>query len=107
MAPLPHLGEPGGPFDPWAWFNIVGEVGCALWVVAYGLIIRQCFRDKSYGLPLGAICLNVSWEFLACAKGRRRGGAGPRRRLHPTSRVIRMAWPCGHMRAHAGTVPAD
>lgn len=60
-----RLGESGGPFDPFAWFNIVGEIGCALWVVAYGLIIVRCFRDRSYGLPLVAICLNFSWEFLA------------------------------------------
>jgi hypothetical protein len=65
MTPFLRLGEPGGPFDPWAWFNVVGEAGCALWVVAYGLILLQCFRDKSYGLPLGAICLNFSWELLA------------------------------------------
>src|SRR5437588_718389 len=34
MSPIPfhRLGEPGGPFDPWAWFNVVGAVGCALWV---------------------------------------------------------------------------
>ncbi|WP_434385401.1 hypothetical protein [Melittangium boletus] len=56
---------PGGAFDPLAWFNVVGEVGCVLWVVAYGFIIRQCFQDKSYGLPLIAICMNLAWEFLA------------------------------------------
>jgi hypothetical protein len=65
VTPFHRLGEVGGPFDPWAWFNIVGEVGCALWVVAYVLIIVRCFRDRSYGLPLCAICLNVSWELLA------------------------------------------
>jgi hypothetical protein len=65
MNPFHRLGEPGGPFDPWAWFNLIGEAGCALWVVAYALIIAQCFRDKSYGLPLVAICLNISWELLA------------------------------------------
>jgi hypothetical protein len=67
MSPPPfhRLGEPGGPFDAWAWFNVVGAVGCALWVVTYGLIIRRCFLDKSYGLPLVSICLNISWELLA------------------------------------------
>src|SRR5580700_4274656 len=64
-TPFHRLGEPGGPFDAWAWFNVVGAVGCALWVLTYGLIIHQCFRDRSYGLPLVAICLNISWEFLA------------------------------------------
>lgn len=60
-----RLGEAGGPFDPWAWFNVVGELGCVLWLGAYLLIIRQCFRDKTYGLPMVAICLNFAWEFLA------------------------------------------
>jgi hypothetical protein len=65
MTTFHRLGEPGGPFDPWAWFNLIGMAGCVCWVVAYLLIIRQCFRDQSYGLPLVAICLNFAWEFLA------------------------------------------
>ncbi|QSQ24061.1 hypothetical protein JY651_03520 [Pyxidicoccus parkwayensis] len=64
-ALFPENYVPGGPYDPLAWFNIVGEVGCVFWVLAYGFIIRQCFRDKSYGLPLVAICMNLAWEFLA------------------------------------------
>ncbi|WP_224371024.1 transmembrane-type terpene cyclase [Hyalangium versicolor] len=52
-------------FDPFAWFNVVGELGCVFWVAAYVFIIWQCARDKSYGLPLVAICMNLSWEFLA------------------------------------------
>jgi hypothetical protein len=51
--------------DPFAWFNLVGELGCVFWVAAYLFIIRQCFQDRSYGLPLVAICMNLSWEFLA------------------------------------------
>jgi len=33
------------------------------WVVAYVLMIRRGFLDKSYGMPMVALCLNVSWEF--------------------------------------------
>ncbi len=39
--------------------------GIALfWTIAYVLIIYKGFKDQSYGVPLGAICLNISWEFL-------------------------------------------
>jgi hypothetical protein len=55
----------GGAFDPFAWFNIIGAIGCIFWIAAYILIIRQCFTDKSYGLPMVAICMNLAWEFLA------------------------------------------
>jgi len=55
----------GEPFDPFAWFNIIGEIGCVFWIAAYVFIIRQSFKDKAYGLPLVAICMNLAWEFLA------------------------------------------
>jgi hypothetical protein len=58
------------PHDPSAcdlttWFNIVGAVGCVLWIVAYGFAIHRGFKDKTYGFPMVAICLNFTWEFLA------------------------------------------
>ncbi len=34
------------------------------WVIAYVLMIRRGFLDKSYGFPMIALCLNVSWEFI-------------------------------------------
>lgn len=46
-------------------FNLVGAAGCAFWVLAYVFIIRQSFRDRTYGLPLVAICTNFAWELLA------------------------------------------
>jgi hypothetical protein len=64
MTPT-NLSAPGGAYDPFAWFNIIGEAGCALWVLAYVFSIRQGFKDRAYGFPLVAICLNFSWEFLA------------------------------------------
>ncbi len=34
------------------------------WSAAYILIIRQGFRDESSGMPMAAICANISWEFI-------------------------------------------
>ncbi|MGW7517852.1 transmembrane-type terpene cyclase [Streptomyces sp. NPDC054796] len=33
------------------------------WIVVYGLIIHHGFRDRVYGMPLVAVCGNLSWEF--------------------------------------------
>jgi hypothetical protein len=35
-----------------------------LWLIAYVLIIRRGFKDQTFGMPLTAICANVSWEGL-------------------------------------------
>jgi len=35
-----------------------------LWTSAYLLIIRQGFRDRTYGMPMAALCANLSWEFI-------------------------------------------
>lgn len=34
------------------------------WLFAYLLIIRRGFLDKTYGMPLVALCANISWEFI-------------------------------------------
>jgi hypothetical protein len=34
------------------------------WTAVYILIIRAGFRDKTYGMPIPALCANVSWEFI-------------------------------------------
>jgi hypothetical protein len=44
--------------------TIFDEAGAIGWAVVYGFSIYQGFKDKSYGIPLGAICLNVTWEFF-------------------------------------------
>ncbi|MGD8496567.1 MAG: hypothetical protein PVF05_10280 [Gemmatimonadales bacterium] len=41
--------------------TVVGDV---LWLVAYIFIIRASFRDRTYGVPMLAICLNFAWEFI-------------------------------------------
>lgn len=36
----------------------------AAWTLTYLLIIRQGFRDHTYGMPLVALSANLSWEFV-------------------------------------------
>jgi hypothetical protein len=42
---------------------LVAGAGFVLWTAAYGFTIQQGRRDRTYGIPLIAICLNVTWEF--------------------------------------------
>src|SRR5919205_4690336 len=35
-----------------------------LWTLTYLLIIREGFLDRTYGMPLVALCANLSWEFI-------------------------------------------
>ena len=39
-------------------------VGGIFWSLAYFLIIRQGFKDRTYGMPLAALCANISWEAI-------------------------------------------
>ena len=34
------------------------------WTLTYVLMIRRGFLDKTYGMPLVALCANVSWECI-------------------------------------------
>lgn len=34
------------------------------WILTYILIIFRGFRDEAYGMPMVAICANISWEFI-------------------------------------------
>lgn len=34
------------------------------WALTYVLMIRRGFLDETYGMPLVALCANVSWEFI-------------------------------------------
>ncbi len=41
------------------------EIGSGVfWTLAYILIIRLGFQDKTYGMPIAALCANISWEFI-------------------------------------------
>jgi len=51
--------------------NVSPELDLALklalgvsWTLAYILIIKRGFQDKSFGMPLTALCTNLSWEFI-------------------------------------------
>lgn len=39
-------------------------VGGIFWSLTYILIIRRGFIDKTYGIPLAALCANISWEAI-------------------------------------------
>jgi hypothetical protein len=43
---------------------ILAVASGAFWSVAYLLIIQRGFQDKACGMPMAALCLNISWEFL-------------------------------------------
>jgi hypothetical protein len=39
-------------------------IGGISWSLTYILIIRQGFKDKTFGMPLAALCANISWEAI-------------------------------------------
>lgn len=45
-------------------FNALLVLSGVFWTVTYLLIIRQGSRDRVCGMPLVALCANLSWEFL-------------------------------------------
>ncbi len=57
--------DPNDPYAPLNWYNAIGAAGCVAWMAAYILIIRRAHRDKAYGMPLLALCLNITWEGVA------------------------------------------
>jgi hypothetical protein len=46
------------------WVGVVNVLGDVLWLVAYILIIRQGFKDRTYGVPMLCVALNFTWEFI-------------------------------------------
>lgn len=65
LLPYQRIDASNPAYDPLSWFNMIGAVGCSLWIVAYVLIFLKARKDGTYGLPLLAICLNFSWETLS------------------------------------------
>jgi len=45
-------------------FNLCGLLGEMCWVLAYMLIIYRGLKDKSYGMPLVPLALNLGVEFV-------------------------------------------
>jgi len=46
------------------WLIFASIIGDSLWIAAYILIIRRGFRDRAYGVPMVALALNFTWEFI-------------------------------------------
>lgn len=57
--------QQGGSFDIASPYFIVGVVGLVFWFLAYVLVVKEGFQQQTYGIPFLAICLNVTWEFMA------------------------------------------
>ncbi|HET7833900.1 MAG TPA: hypothetical protein VFK88_13140 [Gallionella sp.] len=45
-------------------FEVMSLASGTCWIIAYALIIRRGYLDRSYGMPLVAVCVNISWEFI-------------------------------------------
>jgi hypothetical protein len=48
----------------WVTFDAIMVGSGVLWTLAYLLVIRRGFLDRTYGMPLVALCANLSWEFI-------------------------------------------
>lgn len=44
--------------------TIILTVGGIFWVLTYVFIVSKGFKDKTYGMPVIALCINFSWEFI-------------------------------------------
>ncbi len=44
--------------------SIILLAGGIFWILAYLFIISKGFKDRSYCMPLIALCVNISWEFI-------------------------------------------
>jgi hypothetical protein len=56
-----HTTLPG----PYNLMILLVDVGTVLWLVAYLLSIWQGFKEKTYSIPIVAVCLCFTWEILA------------------------------------------
>ena len=44
--------------------NILIVTAGTFWLLVYIEIIRKGFQDKTYGMPIAALLVNISWEFI-------------------------------------------
>jgi hypothetical protein len=44
--------------------NILIITGGVFWLIVYVEIISKGFQDKTYGMPIAALLVNISWEFI-------------------------------------------
>ncbi|MBI4522454.1 MAG: hypothetical protein HY695_01435 [Deltaproteobacteria bacterium] len=45
-----------------SWSLQIGSGVC--WTLVYIFIIKLGFQEKTYGMPIAALCANISWEFI-------------------------------------------
>jgi hypothetical protein len=45
-------------------FTEIMMVGGLFWSATYILIIRRGFKEKTFGMPMVALCANISWEAI-------------------------------------------
>jgi len=45
-------------------FSEIMMIGGVFWSATYLLIIRRGFKDKTFGMPMVALCANISWEAI-------------------------------------------
>lgn len=45
-------------------FTEIMMIGGLFWSATYILIIRRGFKDKTFGMPIAALCANISWEMI-------------------------------------------
>ena len=51
------------PDQPWYVWTVV--ILCfVFWLLAYALIIRWSFKEKTFGMPIAALIGNIAWEGL-------------------------------------------
>jgi hypothetical protein len=46
------------------WFVLSASACGVFWLIAYALIIRRGFLDRSYGMPLVPLCVNFAYEII-------------------------------------------
>ena len=47
--------------------NAMLQFGGALWTIYYILTVHASLRDRTYGMPMFALALNLTWEIIyAC-----------------------------------------
>ncbi|WP_439879887.1 hypothetical protein ACSX1A_12000 [Pontibacter sp. MBLB2868] len=53
------------PLDVDPTIDVIFKIASGIfWSITYLLILRRGFADKSYGMPMVALCANLSWEFI-------------------------------------------
>lgn len=43
---------------------VIGLLEGLFWILAYVFIVRRAFKDKTYGMPVIAMCGNIGWEII-------------------------------------------